>query len=192
MHPPRPPTDTPADAALPSVAGEPHARAGLGGATSPGPDALAAKINAALPDIPPERAFTLEDLVRRAVCAAGHGRPEALRWVHVRDAFAVGSSAAKALCEACGCDPDEYVGLNDDKEPADEDGQRVSHVGLHSRGRVEELESAVEREIAELCQQAKLPGQRSIIAQMEVARDGLHEAGRRLARAERELAKEGR
>lgn len=72
----------------------------------------------------------------------------------------------------------------------DAHAQPDGHVGLHSRGRVEELESAVEREIDELCQQAKLPGQRSIIAQMEVARDALHEAGRGLARAERELAKE--
>ncbi|MEQ8888572.1 MAG: hypothetical protein RID93_13090 [Sandaracinaceae bacterium] len=66
---------------------------------------MSARVNApALPGLP------AEELLRRAVRGAWRGRRRAPRWVHVRDACAVGSTSAHALCRRFGLDPDEEVG----------------------------------------------------------------------------------
>lgn len=79
-------------------------------------DAIGAKIKADHPHL----AYTAEDLVRRAVHAAGRDRPSMLRWAHVQDIFGAGSGVSISICEACGADPFERVGIED--EP-DADGE---------------------------------------------------------------------
>ncbi len=54
--------------------------------------------------------ITDAQFVKRAVCAAGSGRPRSFRWVHITTAFALGSGFARQLCERFGLDPDELVG----------------------------------------------------------------------------------
>jgi hypothetical protein len=61
----------------------------------------------------PENAPIYEDgkLVERAVRNAHCGRSRGVRWAHVVDAFAVGSTVAAALCRRFGLDPDDQVGI---------------------------------------------------------------------------------
>lgn len=54
--------------------------------------------------------ITDAQFVKRAVCAAGSGRPRSFRWVHITTAFALGSGFARDLCQRFGLDPDELVG----------------------------------------------------------------------------------
>lgn len=60
----------------------------------------------------PQNSFrvTAEQLVERAVRRATVRFGEGLRWVAVRDLFAVGSTAGAALVAEFGLDPDEEVG----------------------------------------------------------------------------------
>ena len=81
-----------------------------------GLDTIGAKIRADHPRL----AYTAEDLVRRAVHAAGRDRPAMLRWGHVQAIFGTGSGVSISICEACGLDPLERVGIED--EP-DADGE---------------------------------------------------------------------
>lgn len=73
-------------------------------------DGIGAKIRADHPHL----TYTAEDLVRRAVHAAGQDRPSMVRWAHIRDIFGTGSGVAISICEACGADPFEHVGLKDE------------------------------------------------------------------------------
>lgn len=62
--------------------------------------------------------MTDTDLVERAVRNAHRGHPKGVRWGHVADTFAVGSTSATELCVRFGVDPCEEVGT-DDLEPGD-------------------------------------------------------------------------
>lgn len=73
-------------------------------------DAIGAKIKADHPHL----TYTAEDLVRRAVHAAGRDRPSMLRWGRVKELFGVGAGVAISICEACGADPLERVGIEDE------------------------------------------------------------------------------
>lgn len=60
----------------------------------------------------------MKRLVWGAVHNAGRGRSPEMRWVHVRDAFGIGSTQAQQLCNEYALDPDEVVGeesYDDDK-----------------------------------------------------------------------------
>lgn len=70
-------------------------------------------------------------------------------------------------------------------QPDAESGQRVD---LHCRARVAELRDAVEREIAKLRQQTKVPGWPYALVWLETSWQALYEAEKLLARAEREIA----
>ena len=59
------------------------------------------------------------DLVERAVRNAHAGRRRSERWVHVMEAFALGSTFATQLCHRFGLDPDETVG--EYTEPEDDE-----------------------------------------------------------------------
>lgn len=73
-------------------------------------DAIGAKIKADHPHL----TYTAEDLVRRAVRSAGRDRPSMLRWGRVKELFGVGAGVAISICEACGADPLERVGIEDE------------------------------------------------------------------------------
>jgi hypothetical protein len=56
--------------------------------------------------------LTDEDLLRRAVANARSRNTrgfEHYRWVAVKEAFSLGSTYAKALCQRFGIDPDEML-----------------------------------------------------------------------------------
>lgn len=54
--------------------------------------------------------MTDSDLVSRAVRNAHRGHASRARWAHVMDAFAVGSTVARELCERFDLQPDVVVG----------------------------------------------------------------------------------
>ena len=63
--------------------------------------------------------YSDSDLVRRAATSAHRGHGRATRRGHIMDAFGVGSGVADTICRACGMDPDEVVGEDNDNDDAD-------------------------------------------------------------------------
>lgn len=60
-------------------------------------------------------------LLERAVRSSGRLLPRGVRWDHVMQTFALGSTYAGQLCRRFGLDPDEQVGLEEELEEEDED-----------------------------------------------------------------------
>lgn len=71
----------------------------------------------------PHICYTDSDLVRRAATSAHRGHGRATRRGHIMDAFGVGSGVADTICRACGMDPDEVVGEDNDDDDIDADGE---------------------------------------------------------------------
>jgi hypothetical protein len=57
------------------------------------------------------------ELLRRVLRTIGKDRHRAPRWVHVADAFALGSTYAAQLCRRFGQDPGTQVGNPRRKDP---------------------------------------------------------------------------
>ena len=55
----------------------------------------------------------LDRMIR--IAAQGHGQPSAPRWSHVGRVTGHGSGFSSSLCRAAGLDPNEIVGIDDER-----------------------------------------------------------------------------
>lgn len=69
----------------------------------------------------PHITATAADAVRHVVLYPPVGNQRGPRWSHVGAALGHGSGVSQALCRACGVDPDEILGSEEDGDDRDED-----------------------------------------------------------------------